>query len=141
MSDILAPAIKLAEEGFALSTITAELWRQGKLQGAEAFRVFRPNGESPAAGQLITNVDLARTFREIAVNGAKQGFYTNRIASAIVEAVKEIGGVMSLEDLASHVTAFEAPISVQYRDVVVYEPPPPTHGVAALMALKLYEKV
>lgn len=73
--------------------------------------------------------------------GAKEGFYKGRIAQAIVSAVAEFGGVLSTDDLASHETAFEAPASAVYRGVRLYETPPPTHGVAALQALLLMEKI
>jgi gamma-glutamyltranspeptidase/glutathione hydrolase len=90
---------------------------------------------------VLTNPDLAETFRTLAEFGSKEGFYTGRIAEAIVAATKEFGGVLELEDLAQHSTAFDEPSSTVYKGIRVYETPPPTHGVAALIALRLIEEV
>lgn len=141
LKDVLAPAIDLAENGFPISTIIAEQWTHGFLQGEEAFRVFRPDGLKHNAGDLIHNKDLAQTFKDIAEKGTRDGFYTGRIADKIVEATRKFGGVLDLQDLANHETCHEDPISFVYKGIRVYETPPPTHGLAALIALGLMEKV
>lgn len=92
-------------------------------------------------GDLFRNPELASTFDTVGSLGAREGFYKGRIAQAIVAVVADFGGVLSLEDLADHETAFEAPVSAVYRGVRLYETPPPTHGVAALQALLLMDKV
>lgn len=56
-------------------------------------------GTSPPAGQIVRNPDLARTFREVGEHGATHAFYSGRIAEAIVQAVKEYGGVLEMSDL------------------------------------------
>ena len=67
----------------------------------------------------LTN--LAKTFREVAEKG-KDGFYKGRVAEAIVELIKSKGGVMELEDLASHKTDFVEPIKYTFNEeVTVYE--------------------
>eukprot|EP01034_Spumella_vulgaris_P028975 gene28975-35939_t len=138
MAQVLAPAIELADDGFPIHPITAQQWSNGFLQGAEALRVLK---RSPTAGDVLRNPDLAETFRTLAELGAREGFYTGRIAEAIVAATKEFGGVLELEDLAHHTTAFDEPSSTVYKGIRVYETPPPTHGVAALIALRLIEEV
>jgi gamma-glutamyltranspeptidase/glutathione hydrolase len=87
------------------------------------------------------NVDLATTFESIAIHGAKKGFYSGQIAKAIVEAVAEFGGVLDLDDLDHHKTASDDPISIVFRGYRIYETPPPTHGLAALIALGILERV
>lgn len=139
LSTILAPAIKLADEGFPLSPITASHWN-GRLN-AEGERVLRPNGRPPNAGEVLRNPDLAETMRSIAKSGAHEGYYQGRIAEAIVEAVQARGGVLDLEDLKSHRTKFVKPISIDYKGVRVFETPPPSQGLSALIALRLIEKV
>lgn len=141
LKEVLEPAICLAREGFPVSPVCAYQWSLEFIQGEEAERVLHPGGRSPAAGEIFRNPDLACTFEELAARGAKEGFYKGRIADAIVEAVAEYGGVLCLEDLATHETAFEDPISAVFRHVRIYEPPPPTQGLAALLALRLIEKV
>ena len=79
------------------------------------------NGKAPLPGQIMRFPDLGRTFRAVAEHG-KDGFYTGRIAEAIVELIRSKGGVMELEDLEKHKTTFVEPISYTYNnEVTVYE--------------------
>ncbi|CAM9151155.1 unnamed protein product, partial [Ectocarpus fasciculatus] len=138
MLEVLTPAIELGENGFPLGPMSARQWSRGKLVGEEAYRTFRPNGISPKTGELFHNRNLARTFREVAADGAK-AFYSGRIADAIVAAVNDNGGMMTLEDLAAHTTNRSAPISSTYKGYRVYQTPPPSHGIATLIALNILE--
>jgi gamma-glutamyltranspeptidase/glutathione hydrolase len=139
LSQILSYAIKLADEGFPISPITSATWA-GYLN-AEGERVLRPHGRVPHAGEIIRNPDLAQTLRSIAEHGAAKGYYQGRVAEAVVAAVQAHGGVLDLQDLASHKTKFVQPISVAYKGLRIYETPPPSQGLAALIALRLIEKV
>ena len=141
LMEVLQPAIELAETGFTLGPITAQLWAEGTLQGDEARKVFLPGGISPKAGQILTNRDLGSTFRLLAEKGAKEGFYRGRIADAIVAASNEYGGVLTLSDLEDHCTVKANPISAVYKGIRIFQLPPPTQGLATLIALKLFEKV
>lgn len=79
------------------------------------------DGKAPRPGQIIKLPYLAETFRMLAVEG-KDGFYKGRIAQAIVDLIKSKGGVMELEDLAAHETAFVEPLKYTYaEEVSVYE--------------------
>lgn len=79
------------------------------------------NGRAPRAGEIIKLPNLARTFRELGEKG-KDGFYKGRVAQAIVDLIQSQGGVMELEDLVEHSTAFVEPISYTYaNEVTVYE--------------------
>jgi len=131
----------MGEQGFPIHACAADQWSRGILQGQEANRVFRPLGRAPQANEIFTNRDLANTFRRVGMNGAKQGFYCGVIAARIEEAVREFGGVLDLQDLSSHKTADESPISHVFRGVRVYQTPPPSHGVAVLVALAMLEKL
>jgi len=144
LSQVLGPAIELAEAGFPVAPSAAHGWRNGVGQlrsGAHGGSTpLLPNGQAPVAGELFKNPDLGRTFRLVGELGAKAGFYTGRVAEAIVKALQDRGGVMGLEDLASHESAFVDPISTSFRGRVrLWECPPPTQGVTALMALNLLE--
>lgn len=81
-------------------------------------------------------------MRLLGEKGAKEGFYTGRVAEEIVKALASRGGVMTVEDLAAHCSSFVEPISTCFRGKYrLYECPPPTQGVTALMALNLLEQV
>jgi len=141
MADILAPAIRLAEEGFPVGPITSHSWQrnaQNQLKSAPNGNELTINGRGPKPGEIFRNPGLARTFKVIA-RGGKQAFYQGEIAEAIVSVIKEAGGCMSAEDLAVHTSTWEDPISVTYRGLRVYECPPNGQGITALIALNILE--
>lgn len=141
LTEILSPAIRLADEGFPVAPVTAYFWARGaerQLKSALNGHELTINGRAPKAGEIFYNKGLAKTFRLIAEKKA-EGFYQGPIAEAIISVVKEAGGVMSHADLAEHVSTWEHPISVNYRGLNVYECPPNGQGIAALIALNILE--
>jgi gamma-glutamyltranspeptidase/glutathione hydrolase len=141
LSEILAPAIRLAEEGFPVAPLTSYYWSRGaerQLKSSLNGKELTIDGRGPKAGEIFRNPGLAKTFKVIAGKKAR-GFYQGQIAEAIVGVIKEAGGCMSVEDLASHVSTWETPISVNYRGLRVYECPPNGQGITALIALNLLE--
>ena len=141
MSEILAPATRLASEGFPVAPITAYSWQRGaqkQLASAPNGRELTIDGRGPNAGEIFRNPGLARTF-ELIARGGPSAFYQGPIAEAIVSVIKEAGGVLSAEDLASHVSTWEEPISVTYRGYRVFECPPNGQGITALIALNILE--
>lgn len=141
LSNTLAPAIHLAEEGFPVAPITAYFWqRSAKSILARALngRELTLDGLSPAAGQLFRNPGLGRSLRTIATGG-KQAFYTGPIATEIVHTLQQAGGCMSEADLATHSSTWEEPISTVFRGLRVWECPPNGQGLATLLALNLLE--
>ena len=141
MAEILAPAIRLAEDGFPVAPITAKSWQRGaerQLKAAPNGHELTIEGRGPNPGEIFRNPGLARTFKAIAAGGAS-AYYQGEIAEAIVSVIKEAGGCMSVEDLASHTSSWEEPISVDYRGFRVYECPPNGQGITALIALNILE--
>ncbi len=138
----LAPAIRLAEEGFPVSPITAYFWQraaQGQLAHAVNGVELTIDGHGPNPGEIFRNPGLAHTLKLIA-KGGKKAFYEGEIAEAIVSILREAGGCMQLKDLATHTGEWVAPISVVYRGVRIWECPPNGQGLAVLLALNLLEK-
>jgi gamma-glutamyltranspeptidase/glutathione hydrolase len=140
ISQILAPAIRLAEGGFPVSLITAYYWDRSanRLREAPGGIEMTINGRTPHAGEIFRNPGLARTLRRVA-EGGKQAFYQGEIAEAIALVVQQAGGCLSVDDLAAHTSTWEQPISTTYQGVRVWECPPNGQGLAALLALNLLE--
>lgn len=141
LSEILTPAIRLADEGFPVAPITAHFWGRGaerQLKSALNGHELTIDGRAPKAGEIFQNKGLAKTFKLVAERGA-QGFYQGLVAESIVAVIKEAGGCMSAEDLASHVSTWETPLSVDYHGLRVYECPPNGQGITALIALNILE--
>ena len=140
MSDLLAPAIFYAEQGFPVTEVIAEWWAAtaGGLE-PNAAKTYLINGRPPRAGELFKNPDLAGSLRRIAEKGAA-GFYEGRTAEAILALSREKGGTMTAADLKEYVPEWVDPISTTYRGWTVYELPPNTQGIAALMMLNLMER-
>ena len=122
MKEILKPAIRLGEEGFPVSPITAYFWNRGveRFQLHTRGRAMTIEGRAPKAGELFINPDLAKTFRIVA-EGGSESFYRGEIGKKIVETIQKYGGVMSEADLANHVSTWYEPISTTYRGVRVWE--------------------
>ncbi len=140
LSQVLAPAIQLAEEGYPVAPITAYFWgrsvdRLSKVPGGIELTV---DGRAPQAGEIFRNPGLSRTMRQIS-EGGKNAFYQGEIAEAIATVVQQAGGCLSVDDLADHTSTWEQPISTTYRQVRVWECPPNGQGLATLLALNLLE--
>ncbi|TWW58260.1 hypothetical protein D4764_07G0009790 [Takifugu flavidus] len=71
--------------------------------------------------------------------GGKSAFYKGRVAQAIVDVIRQHGGVMTLDDLSSHDSEVITPISTDYKGVRLWEPPPNSQGLAALLLLNILE--
>lgn len=137
------PAIRIAEQGFALSPRVQELIAVDrsldKLEPARSF-FYRPDGTPKAVGTVITNPEFAATLRAIAAGGA-DAFYTGPIAADIVRAVTGAAvapGDLTLDDLKTYKAVERPPVCAPYRDRTVCGMGPPTSGgigVAQTLAL------
>ncbi|HEY3092738.1 MAG TPA: gamma-glutamyltransferase [Vicinamibacterales bacterium] len=142
MADLLAPAIYYADEGFPVTDVIADFWAGGATRLALeplAAETFLPGGRAPRAGEIFRNPRLAGTLRLIAQKGAA-GFYEGKTADAIVAISRVKGGTMTLADLKEYKPEWVDPISTTYRGWTVYELPPNTQGIAALMMLDIMER-
>jgi gamma-glutamyltranspeptidase / glutathione hydrolase len=138
LATVLAPAIALAEDGFAVGPITAHFWAEGLEihRGAANLDELTIDGRAPLPGERFRNPGMARTLRAIAAGGA-DAFYRGAIGAAIVEVLAASGGVIAADDLAAHTSTWDEPISTTYRDVRVWECPPNGQGLTALLALSI----
>jgi len=139
--ELFQPAIYYAENGFPVTEIIAEVWREGsgKLWGDDAARqVFLPEDKVPATGQIFRNPRLAAAYKLIAAQGAA-AFYEGEISRAILKKSARLGGKLSAEDLADYQAEWVEPVSTDYRGWKIYELPPNSQGVAALEMLNILE--
>ena len=140
MDSVLAPAIRLATDGFSLEPMTANWWAAGAERQLAKHRhggELMIDGRAPRVGERFRNPALASVLAALASDG-RDGFYSGRVAEAVVAEVEHEGGVMSLEDLAVHRGEWVDPISVAYGEYRVWECPPNGQGLAALLALNTY---
>ena len=138
LADLLGPAIGAAE-GFPITSLVSQAIQEYVAVDAdpEWHRVFAPRGRVPRLGELFCQPDLARTLRDLASDGPDL-FYTGRVGRAIAQRLDR-DGFLTADDLAAHTGEWGEPLPTTYRGVTVYEPPPPTQGLAALLGLNLLE--
>jgi gamma-glutamyltranspeptidase/glutathione hydrolase len=141
LSEVLTPAIRMAEEGFPVAPTTAYFWARGverQLARARNGHELTINGRGPKAGEIFQNPGLARTFKKVAEGGQK-AFYEGEIAEAIVDAIQRQGCCMTVDDLANHKATWDEPISTTYRGYRIWECPPNGQGLTALIGLNILE--
>jgi gamma-glutamyltranspeptidase/glutathione hydrolase len=137
----LAPAIRYAREGYAVSEIVADQWEAAAprlAMDAGASAVLLPNGRAPRAGEVVRNTDLASTLEQVAAGGA-DAFYKGPIGEAIAAHVGSSGGFLTAADFRAHTSEWVETISTTYRGYALHEMPPNTQGFVALEMLNILE--
>jgi len=142
-SELLAPAIYYAENGFPLSETIAAGWgRSAKMLGEHpnSRKTYLVDGtRPPKVGEVFRNPDLAGSLRLIAEKG-RDGYYKGKTAEAILTISREQDGTMTAADLAEFQPEWVTPIKTSYRGWNVYEIGPNTQGISTLMMLNLMER-
>ena len=139
LDTLLQPAIKAAEEGYVVAPRIAFDWNNGqeKLRGGtNAARYLLPHGKPPVAGDVIRQPELGQTLRIIAARGP-DGFYKGRVAEDMVETLRGIGGLHTVDDFASHATETTTPIGTTYKGHDVWQCPPNGPGITMLVMLNI----
>lgn len=132
---VMAPAIKLAREGFVLTradTDIMDLKTEMFRKDPEASKIFlRPDGSPLQPKDRLVQRDLARTLEEIAKRGP-DAFYKGRIPAAIVEGSRQHNGLLTLADFTHYQAKERTPLSCDYRGFKVISAPPPSSGGVTL---------
>ena len=140
LSETLAPAIALAEDGFPVTHYLAAAIAGDALlcQFPTSRAIFTRNGSGAPlrAGDILRQSNLARTLGIIAEQG-RDAFYRGDIAAAIVRFSDEQGGLLTMTDLADCSARWQEPIATDYRDYTVYEAPPNSSGHILLQELNI----
>lgn len=134
LSEVMAPAIRLARDGFPLTwQETRELHDEHLADFPESRRIFQRNGDFYKPGELFKQPDLARTLERIANN--PDDFYRGELAEQIAADQRAHGGLITERDLASYEVKERTPIHGTYRGLDIYSAPPPSSGGIALIEM------
>jgi gamma-glutamyltranspeptidase/glutathione hydrolase len=142
LDSLLQPAIKAAEAGYVVAPRIAFDWNNQfeKLKkGTNTERYLLPHGKAAVAGDVIHQPELGRTLRAIA-KGGRDAFYKGAIAEDMVETLRGIGGLHTLDDFASHSTETTAPIGTLYKGHDVWQCPPNGPGITMLVMLNILSR-
>lgn len=137
---VMAPAIRLASEGFVLTEGEAnELHDNHLSEFPDSKRIFQRDGNYYRAGETFRQPELARTLRRIADN--PDDFYHGQMARELVAALQAGGGLMTLRDLAEYKAVERKPIEGTFHQYKIFSAPPPSAGCIVLMeTLNILEK-
>jgi len=136
-------AVRHAEQGWRVGPIVAQDWGRaaGILGEIEDFAAtFMPGGRAPREGEKVIFADHAATLREILETGG-ESFYRGALAERIVAHAEAGGGLLTAEDLASHEVDWCEPIAATWAGHELYEIPPNSQGLAALVAIRILERM
>ena len=137
LKTVLTPAIKAAQDGFKVSEHYQRMARfRQKIfnKYPAAAKIFLQDGKVPDKGFVIKQADLARTLNQIAEHG-HDGFYKGDIAKAMVDGVREAGGIWTQDDLAAYKVIERKPIVGHYLDYKITSVAPPSSGGVALIGM------
>jgi gamma-glutamyltranspeptidase/glutathione hydrolase len=137
LADVLAPAVRLAREGFPVSTrLASDFAAQGDDLAPAARARFLPGGAPPTPGTLLRNPELAAVLEAVGRDGA-DAFYRGRPARAITDFLAARGGHLDVGDFARHRSRWVEPLRTAYLDHTFLALPPNTQGLAQLQQMQM----
>ncbi len=134
LQDVMAPAIKLARDGYVLTPGDVNILDDSVEDFARhpnVATIFLNRGKPYVAGQRLVQKQLAQTLEQIAAGGTA-AFYRGPIARALVVASQASGGILSMQDFAAYTVQWEKPIRCSYRGYTILSAPPPSSGGTTL---------
>jgi gamma-glutamyltranspeptidase len=141
MPRLLEAAIGYARDGFPVTSRLAAFLVQTKTEladHADSAAIFLPGGAPPRAGAKLVNHNLARTLEAVA-EGGWSGFYEGEVAAEMSRFAATQGGFFRTADFKAQTATWGEPISGTYRDVTIFNTPPPTQGFTVFEMLNLLE--
>ena len=141
LSEIFAPAIEIAEQGYPITEALAQGLKSGRDKLAKfpsSTKIWFKDGKPLEMGDILVNKDLARTLRAIAAQGPEP-FYRGEIAKNTAAFMKSSGGLITEADLAGMQAFEDTPVRTNYRGIDVFECPPNSQGFVMLEALNILE--
>ncbi|WP_193175811.1 gamma-glutamyltransferase [Oricola nitratireducens] len=141
-ADLLAPAIRFAEEGYAISPRVHRDWSlEEELLAADptAARIFLPAAHAPKIGEIHRQPELAETLKRITAKG-RSGFYEGPVAEDMVSYLRSLGGLHTMEDFANAHGEYVTPVVTDFRGYRIHECPPNGQGIIALLILNILSR-
>ena len=143
-SQVLAPAIEYAEEGFAVTPAVSNPFGDPGFGGAVGrypygAGIYFRNGKPWPVADVVKQPDLAKTFRSIAKEGPGV-FYGGALAERFAQFFASNGGILTVEDFANYQPAWKEPLFTSYRGYEVYSQPPGGSGMTVLQTLNILEQ-
>lgn len=137
LADVLAPAIRYADEGVPVAPRVAQDWAgdAGVLKGA-ARDFYLIDGHAPQVGQVFRAPGQAEVLRRIAAQG-RAGFYEGEVAEDMVTSLRALGGTHTAEDFAATACTYTDPVSGPYKGIELIEHPPNGQGATANLMLNI----
>src|SRR6202050_1572846 len=134
LKQVMAPAIRLAREGYRLSWGEArDLHDKHLAEFAESRRIFQRDGNYYQPGEVFRQPDLARTLERIAAK--PNDFYQGTLAEELAAAMQKGGGLITVDDLAQYEVKEREPVRGNYRGYEIISAPPPSSGGTVLIEL------
>ncbi len=140
-AELLQPAIRFAEDGYAVSPRVAMDWTANakKLSACPtARRIFLPGGHAPSTGEIHRQPELANSLKAIAKDG-RDAFYQGAIGDDIVAHLSGLGSLMTAKDFGQYRAQYVEPIKTNYRGYEIFECPPNGQGIIALIILNILQ--
>ena len=139
LSELLAPAIELADRGFPITESLAGAIRSSRDRLSPSAKEIWFNGGTPLGfGDRVIQKDLAATLREIGAKGSA-AFYQGPVAEKFAAYMKAEGGLIDQKDLAGIKANEDTPVRINYKGIDVFECPPNSQGFVMLQALNILE--
>lgn len=142
LAEVMAPAIRLAREGFAVDSNLYRSLRgaQQRLCQYEGCSTFYPNGAPPAPGTTLRQPDLARSLQLIAEQGPR-AFYDGPVSEVLVAEMQRGGGIITREDLRRYEPRWREPVISSYRGyTLITMPPASSGGITMTQTFNILEK-
>jgi gamma-glutamyltranspeptidase/glutathione hydrolase len=139
LARVMAPAIKVAAEGFVLTDEEAkELTDSDLAKFPDSKRIFQRDGQLYKEGETFRQPELARTLQRIATD--PDDFYRGKMAHELIDELKKGGALLTLDDLAQYTVVERTPVTGSFHNyTVISAPPPSSGGIVLLSALNILE--
>ncbi len=143
LAQALAPAIRLASDGVAVTPRVAFDWQEEaeRLAGDPgAARHCLKDGRAPSAGEVMRYSALAKSLKRIA-EGGREAMYSGEIARDLCRCLKSMGGLLTPDDFAATEASWVEPVSCGFQGTEVFEIPPASQGITALIGLNILQEL